>query len=136
MAIVSKTSEMEEFETNLIHLGNNLIAFGATKVFTAVENAQAGNIVATGTYKTVIIPPQEGSNLTDDVYPFTYANNAPLSVYTDVISNGSSENPYTACGHRITEISAGEFISFVISDQEDSYPDNGISDGYYYEKVK
>lgn len=61
------------------------------------------------------------------------------SIYSTKYNYASSGSSYTDY-YKLTlsdskEITKGQFVSYVTSDSENAYPDNGVSDGYWYVKL-
>lgn len=60
---------------------------------------------------------------------------SPTSINASVRTDGSDSGYYTTCNAKKLTVSDVSFIEFVIADNANAYPDGGIQDEYWYERV-
>lgn len=92
-----------------------------------IEN---GIIKVAGGSTTITVYLYEGGNpITDDQYPYFEYNGY---VYTDVATSRNG----TAIQGKLLSQEKGDYITSVVSDVSNKYPDDGVLDGYYYVRAK
>lgn len=92
-----------------------------------VEN---GIIKVTGRSTTITVYLYDGGNqITDDQYPYFEYNGY---VYTDVTTSRNG----TAIQGKLLSQEKGDYITSVVSDNQNKYPDDGPLNGHYYEKAR
>ena len=56
-------------------------------------------------------------------------------ITTTTIHNNLGEQDFIYDGEKVFRAESKTLVGYVVSDDENAYPDGGIQDGYYYEKV-
>lgn len=60
---------------------------------------------------------------------------SPTNINASVRTDGSDNGYYTTCNAKKLTVSDVSFIEFVIADNANAYPDGGVQDEYWYERV-
>ena len=119
-----QTIKIDESESTILYMNGDEIC----EIYEKIRMNADGTFTGYGNSSTVSVTEgyDEFEVTTTD---FPYYIYSPVEVYTDVHPKRT-----TLVGRRVRSI-PGDFITVVVSDDANRYPEQGVQDMYYYEKI-